>query len=133
MRYAERPYADEGVVRQNRSYLFRTAHNLAVDHVREQRRKPAERMDADDIARVADNQPGQEQVAAGRERMRLLLEILGKLPERTRQVFVLNRIEGLSYAEVARSLRISESSVQKHLAKGLLHVTSSLREREKNQ
>ena len=41
---------------------------------------------------------------------------------RTRQVFVLNRVEGLSYDEIATRLGISVSSVQKHLARALQHV-----------
>lgn len=49
------------------------------------------------------------------------------LPPRTREIFRLNRIEGLSYADVARRLDISESSVQKHLAKALAVIMREVR------
>lgn len=133
LRYAERPGTDGVAVRQNRSYLFRTAHNLAVDHIRQQQRRSVGQADAGGLPDVADTQPGQEQITEGRERVRMLRSILDQLPERTCRVFALNRIEGMSYAEVARALGISESSVQKHLARGLLHVTRTLREKEKYQ
>ncbi|MFO6377631.1 sigma factor-like helix-turn-helix DNA-binding protein, partial [Pseudomonas aeruginosa] len=38
----------------------------------------------------------------------------------------LNRLEGLTHAEVARRLEISDSSVQKHLARALAHVMQAL-------
>ncbi len=41
---------------------------------------------------------------------------------RTQEIFRLNRIEGLTHAQVARQLEISDSSVQKHLARALAHV-----------
>jgi RNA polymerase sigma factor (sigma-70 family) len=64
-----------------------------------------------------------------RERLDRLRSVIQELPERTRQVFVLHRIEELTYGEVAARLGISESSVQKHLAKALQYVVQRLRSR----
>ncbi len=55
-----------------------------------------------------------------------LREIVAELPPRTREIFRLNRLEGLTHAEVARRLEISDSSVQKHLARALAHVMQAL-------
>lgn len=57
-----------------------------------------------------------------------LKQALAELPERTQQIFRLNRVEGMTHAQVARHLEISDSSVQKHLAKTLAHVIQRLRE-----
>lgn len=57
-----------------------------------------------------------------------LKQALAELPERTQQIFRLNRVEGMTHAQVARHLEISDSSVQKHLAKALAHVMQRLRE-----
>ena len=43
---------------------------------------------------------------------------------------MLHRIRGLSYREVAQHMALSESSVQKHLARALFEVTCRLREYE---
>ncbi|WP_244294864.1 MULTISPECIES: RNA polymerase sigma factor [Paracoccus] len=51
-------------------------------------------------------------------------------PDKTRRIFVLHRIRGLSYREVAQHMALSESSVQKHLARALFEVTCRLREYE---
>jgi len=41
------------------------------------------------------------------------------LPERCRQVFELRKVHGLSQAETAKALRLSENIVEKETAKGL--------------
>lgn len=57
-----------------------------------------------------------------------LLQAVAELPERTREIFRLNRLEGLTHAEVARQLGISDSSVQKHLSKALAYVMQRLQD-----
>jgi RNA polymerase sigma factor (sigma-70 family) len=111
----------------DRSYLYRTAHNLAVDHVRQQARQKTEATPEDEIAKIADHRPSQEEEVDARLRLDRLRIIVSELPENTREIFVLNRIDGLSYSETADRVGMSESSVQKHLAKALLHVTRRLK------
>jgi RNA polymerase sigma-70 factor (ECF subfamily) len=55
-----------------------------------------------------------------------LRDAIAQLPPRTREVLRLNRLEGLTHAEVASKLEISDSSVQKHLAKGLAMIMQRL-------
>ncbi|BEV11878.1 hypothetical protein ATDW_23740 [Asticcacaulis sp. DW145] len=55
-----------------------------------------------------------------------MLAALMRLPQRTRQVFVLTRLDGLSYGETATALNISESTVQKHLAMATAHMMQHL-------
>ncbi len=127
LRYAEQNSSTGPDVVHGRSYLYRTAHNLAVDHVRQKARQKTDASAHDEMADIADDQPTQEEQADARQKLERLQAAVAELPERTRQIFVMNRIEGLSYAETAKRLEISESSVQKHLAKALLHVTQRLR------
>lgn len=127
LRYAEQDTSGNPAVLNGRSYLYRTAHNLAIDHVRQRARQKTDAAAHDELASIADDRPSQEDEADARQRLDRLRAAVMELPERTRQIFVLNRIEGLSYAETAERLGVSESSVQKHLAKALLHVTQQLR------
>jgi RNA polymerase sigma factor (sigma-70 family) len=127
LRYAEQNAAGDANVAHGRSYLYRTAHNLAIDHVRQKARRKTDAFAHDDMAEIADDQPTQEEQTDARQKLERLQAAVAELPARTRQIFVLNRIEGLNYAETAERLGISESSVQKHLAKALLHVTQRLR------
>jgi RNA polymerase sigma-70 factor (ECF subfamily) len=51
---------------------------------------------------------------------------LRQLPERTRDVFMLRRFEGLKHAEIARLYGISVRAVEKHFAKALAHISVEL-------
>lgn len=129
LRFAEQGPAGTAAVAQPRAYLYRTAHNLAVDHVRRQQRERTDPTAPDDMAGIADDLPSPERAAAAHSDISTVRGALLELPERTRQVFALARIEGLTYAEVARRLQISDSSVQKHLARAIKHVMQRLRPR----
>jgi RNA polymerase sigma factor (sigma-70 family) len=127
-------FAEQGantVVTHDRSYLYRTARNLAIDHVRQVNRHRTDATAHDDLADIPVDLPNPEEVAGARERLDHLRELIRELPERTRQIFVLHRIEDLTYGEVAERLEISESSVQKHLAKALQHVVERLKPRSR--
>lgn len=110
-----------------RSYLYRTAHNLAIDHVRQQQRERIDTVEDDFLEQVPSAQPSPETMVAGRDELAVVRAALNELPERTRQVFALTRLHGLTYRQVAERLEISDSSVQKHLAKAIKHVMQRLR------
>ena len=116
------------VIAHERSYLYRTAHNLAVDHVRREARERTDAVSDSEWIGFADDRPSPEQDVGGRDELAAVRQAVLELPERTRQVFVLARIEGLTYREVAMRLEISDSSVQKHLAKAIKHVMQRLRD-----
>lgn len=61
--------------------------------------------------------------------MRVYRCALGELPERTRDVFLLHRVEELSYKEIGDKLGIAIPTVQYHMARALAHIDAAL-ERE---
>lgn len=127
LRFVERAPSGAAAIGQPRPYLYRTAHNLAVDHIRRQRRERTDVVAPDEMADLDDAQPSPERAASGRSDIRAVRAALLELPARTRQVFALTRIEGLTHAEAAERLQISDSSVQKHLAQAIAHVARRLR------
>lgn len=52
-----------------------------------------------------------------------------RLPERMRAVFVMNRYEHLSYAEIAQRLNISDKTVKKQIHNALKYLRSALDEK----
>ncbi|MEH0158030.1 RNA polymerase sigma-70 factor [Limibacter armeniacum] len=48
-----------------------------------------------------------------------LKKAIGDIPEKSREVFLMNRIEGLTYNEVAERLEISVKAVEKRMRKAL--------------
>lgn len=128
LRFVEHaPAVGAAAIAQPRSYLYRTAHNLAVDHIRRQQRERTDVVPPEQMADVDDARPSPERSMAGRSDVAAVRAALLELPERTRQVFALTRIQGMTYAEAALRLQISDSSVQKHLAKAIAHVARRLR------
>lgn len=108
------------------AYLYRTAHNLLIDHQRQQMRRKTDPVAEDVLAEVESGASPLEDVVGARQGVERLQRAIDELPPRTRDIFRLNRIEGLTHAQVARELGISDSSVQKHLARALAHVMERL-------
>jgi RNA polymerase sigma factor (sigma-70 family) len=115
------------MIENMRSYLYRTANNLVIDHFREEERRQTFATPQEDLLHIPENKPGLEREAIARQELLTLAHIIDELPERTREIFLLNRVHGLTYMEVARQLELSESSVQKHLAKALTHVMTRIK------
>lgn len=130
LRFAEyRGDNPAAVITHERSYLYRTAHNLAVDHLRRENREQTDSIADSELTGIPGEEPSPERAVRGRGELAAVREAISELPVRTQQVFLLARIEGLTYRQVAERLRISDSSVQKHLASAIKHVMRRLRAR----
>lgn len=108
------------------SYLLRSAGNIAIDHLRSQgvRDRLTESLEPELQETAAEPQAA---VQAGND-LRHVEAALRALPERTRQIFLLNRIHGRKYAEIAKALGLSQSAVEKHMMRALQACKASLRE-----
>jgi RNA polymerase sigma-70 factor (ECF subfamily) len=99
-----------------RGWLYKVAHNLAIDSLRTRGREEATSTEWLD-ERTA---PG-DSVEQNLIRKQQVRQILGALNERERRCLLL-RAEGLSYKEIADVLDISAKSVSVYLARGLKKV-----------
>lgn len=122
----ERPETRIGDIR---AYLYAIARNLLINHRQQEVRRQTDPFAPDALAHLASDEPSPEEIADSRLQLERVHALIQELPRRTQEIFVLNRIEGLTHAEVARHLRICESSVQKHLAHAIAHLTRRLRGR----
>lgn len=101
-----------------RAFLFRTAHNIVLNdrkHQRVGRRFLETAPHPQEICEARDDL-NPEVVLVGKEQYSLIEQVIRAMPRRRREVLLMNRLEGLSYAEIARRLGISESVVRKHAA-----------------
>ncbi|GLK54325.1 RNA polymerase sigma-70 factor (ECF subfamily) [Methylopila capsulata] len=90
-------------------YLAVVARNLALDAARRERIAPFASVPPETLAIAVDPEPSSERRLADRQRLALAVSALDELPERTRRAFELNRLEGLTLAEVGRELELSTS------------------------
>jgi len=75
---------------------------------------------------VEDRHP--ERVLIARDTLEAAIAALDQLGQRTRDIFVLTRLENMKQAEVARLLGISVSAVEKHLIRAATHLALFWRE-----
>jgi RNA polymerase sigma-70 factor (ECF subfamily) len=124
LRFARRP-SDQAVERLE-SYLFQTAANLIRDrarHLRIRRLTTAEVMDFS--AGAAEVSP--EQSLIDRQTLVQVRAALADLPERTRHVFLLYRIDGLRHQDIAKALGVSVSTIEKDVRQAMAHLTRRVR------
>ncbi len=116
-------------VRDLRSYVRRTAETVAIDHHRSERRAGliVDRFQPLD-ENVADPLPLAEEAMISGEDLAALAAAMRELPPRTREVLVLHRFDGLSYAEISDRLGIAKNTVMVHMVKALGCLKSTLRE-----
>jgi RNA polymerase sigma factor (sigma-70 family) len=112
------------------AYLLRIASNLLRDRFRRDRTRQSDQHDSleEGIHELQNEEPGTDRVYEGRERLERFVSALGGLPPRCRQVFLLQRYEGMTYTAIAKRLQISVSAVEKHMMRALLHLQTQLAE-----
>jgi RNA polymerase sigma factor (sigma-70 family) len=113
-------YRSEHAVENVAAFLVRTAVNIGVDNYRHDR-FIAEI--APDEAGARENSPLQDEVLAARARLDRVREGLARLTPRTREIFLMHRLDELKYREIAERMGISQSAVEKHIAKAALFLT----------
>jgi RNA polymerase sigma-70 factor (ECF subfamily) len=106
-------------LRKPRAWLATIAHGILVDHLR---RRDLERAY---LAAVA-NMP-EPQILSVEDQV-VLLDALARidamldgLKPKVRSAFLLSRLEGLSYPEIAARMKVSLSSVEKYMATAFRH------------
>jgi RNA polymerase sigma-70 factor (ECF subfamily) len=112
-------HPNPGEIRNPHAYLFKTASNLAVDHLR-RRRVHVERVNSGvEMEALASAAPEPDTATDVARQIAKFREILADLPPLWRTVFLLNRIDGLTHEEIAQRVGISKKSVERHIIKAL--------------
>ena len=102
LRVARGPLPDADAARCH-AWVFSIARNLALNHVRDERRR-GPRVDLEDAGSA-----GTQELAVA------LREALQRLPDIDRQVFLLRETAGLSYGEIASTCDLSAGAVRSRL------------------
>lgn len=103
-----------------KSYLFTSVHNRSLNLLRDRKKFSDE-----EIPEIASESSVQSQM----ESMELedkINAVIASLPEKCREVFEMNRFEGLKYGEIADKLNISVKTVENQMSKALKILRENL-------
>ena len=107
-------------VEQPRAYLHQTARNIAVDGFRREELRDAKGQAG--AASGAGETGDPEQYMRAIQLAESVERALQELPLNCRKVFVWQKIEGLTQAEIAERLGLSRNMVEKYMIRTLRHL-----------
>ncbi|MET0355245.1 MAG: sigma-70 family RNA polymerase sigma factor, partial [Cellvibrio sp.] len=113
-------------VENPRAFLYTTSYNIAVDLQRHNRvQQKYSQAVVNNDAEIAEAL-GPEREVEGKQRLGIISRALWGMPKKRRQLLMMSRFDGLSYAEIARQVGLSETVVRKHISNALADCHKAL-------
>jgi RNA polymerase sigma factor (sigma-70 family) len=111
-----------------RPLLYRIALNLLRDRWRQSSgaRGMATQVYVLDPETLTADQPGPDQIASQQQELERARRAIAALPPHCRGIYLLNRIEGMSYPQIARHMGVSVKAVEKQVSKALALLRLSM-------
>ena len=110
---------DTGDIRHARAYLGKIAQGLVID---QSRRRRLERIYLEHISQLPEkHMPSAEEQVTVVDALTRIDLLLDGMKSRMRQVFLMSRLDGYTYPEIAEKLDVSLSTVEKDIAMALRH------------
>jgi RNA polymerase sigma-70 factor (ECF subfamily) len=113
-----------------RAYFLTIIRNLVAEQARRAKIVPMVRMGEIESLNIISEEPGPERHASAGAELDLVRKALEALPPQSRRAFELRKLEGLTVRQVAERLEVTESAVEKLLARALAKILDAMSERE---
>lgn len=110
------------------AYLFAIAASVFTDRGRKATVRRERAHTSLENFNPAAEEPSPARVFEGKEALMRLAAILDELAPRTREMFLLNRLEGLSYTQLAARYGVTVSAVEKQMMKAIAHLNRRFRD-----
>lgn len=121
-----RSASPERRVEEPMGYLRRIVRNLAIDFLRRSLLERTQIADAANFEEVAEDRPRQDKVIEDRDDLRIVLDAMAELPDRTRMALEMHRFDGMKLREIAAELGISVALAHGLVYEGLDHLRKRL-------
>ncbi len=109
-------------LRSQEAFLVKAAVNISRDQVRRKRKSPFDPAEVD-FDLVADSEPRQDEVVRAQERLRRAAAGMERLSPLALRILMAQRVEGLSFPQIARQEGMSVAAVEKQLARAVMFLT----------
>jgi len=117
-------------IRYPRTFMLRTVRNIALNHVKRWDNKYGTSIEDLSEPLVHFQTASLEAQLESEERFLDFCRAVDKLSGQCKKAFILKKVYGLSQKEIAQYLKISESTVEKHVAKGMLKTLEYMKNLE---
>lgn len=109
-----------------KSYLTMVIHNKCTNYLRDNRKFDQNILGIENLLEVPEYDGADSLVE---EELKLKIEAsIAELPEKCREIFILNRYKKLKYQQIADKLQISVKTVETQMSKALQHMRIRLAE-----
>ena len=119
------------------TWMYRIAVNTCLDFRRKNKKGMTvsldEGLETDDghlFQQIPDQSPLPDELLERSEMTDFVREEIAKLPDYLREIIVLRDLEGLSYLELSRLLKLSEGTVKSRLSRARKQLMERIRKRE---
>lgn len=117
---------DPGAIRRPRSFLVKTAKNLALNYLKRAEYRRASSVDNEQLAALLDHSDDSDETyhrVAAQEEFAQFCDAVRTLPVQCRRAVILKKVYGFSLKEIAITMDISQSTVEKHIIMGIKKCT----------
>lgn len=121
------------VINNPKGYLVTVARSLALTELSRRSKQIFESIEGARALEVISDEANGEDRLIGRQKLEIFLSAVATLPPQCRRAFMLCKVFGLSYKEIAKEMGISVSTVEKHMIAALKRCGAQLREAEEGR
>ena len=107
------------IISSPKAFLFRIARNEALKELRKKSRRITDYIEELDEPETLHGAASAEDEAIVKQRFGVFCQSVIDMTPKCRRVFLMCKVYGLSYKEIASQLGITVSGVEKHVARGL--------------
>ncbi len=108
------------------AFLYRVAHNKAIDFLRAARRQPAMQQEIWDLMTEAISYESADKKILDKNTEEFVQAAINQLSPQRKKVYFLRNSEDLSYGEIAKELNLSSNTVRNHLAASIQFIRDYL-------
>jgi RNA polymerase sigma-70 factor, ECF subfamily len=109
-----------------KSYLTTIIHHKCHNHLRDNRKFNSDLLGIEDLLEI--HVTVHTDILVEQELAEAITAAIDELPEKCREIFLLNRYENLKYHEIADQLQLSQKTVEAQMSKALQHLRLRLAE-----